>query len=124
TKRRGKSEVGSRGKEKEKCECERGGRGILWGPSDEFSYSLFDRSRLAEANVAHEIIDLGASFRHVSRLHRHEFDFCLPPKLVFEQRDNPRNFDRAIVADIVNSPRRSTRGRVQIAIRLQFGFSR
>ena len=75
-------------------------------PGGEIAQAVFDRRCRPEADIAHEIVDVGASLRHIARLHLDQLDFGLGTEFLLEKRDDAGNLDRAIVADIVDPPRR------------------
>src|SRR3990172_6145710 len=52
-------------------------------PGGEAADALFDRRRRPEAHIAHQIINVGASFGHVARLHRRHFLNCGAAKFSF-----------------------------------------
>jgi hypothetical protein len=58
-----------------------------------------------KVDVTHELVNVGTSFRHISRLHRHQLYLCFSAKFFLQQLDDARNLNGAIVPDIVDSPR-------------------
>ena len=85
---------------------------IVAVPGDEARDALGDRRRRLEADVAHEIVHVGEGGRNVAGLYRREFADRLLAERLLEQGDHVEQLDRIVVADIVDAPRRRTRGRI------------
>src|SRR5665213_737122 len=63
-----------------------------------------DWRRRLEVNIAHEVIDIGVSGRHVARLHRHQLADGLLADRLLQEIDHARDVDRIIVADVIHAP--------------------
>lgn len=66
----------------------------------------FDRCRRREAGVARQIGDVGGSCRDIAGLQRLQIEHRLAAQGFFDAGDEVREFDRAVVADVVEPVRR------------------
>ena len=60
-----------------------------------------------KARVAHQITDIGEGFRHVPGLHRQHILYRRAAQLLLQQRHHMGKLFRVVIADIVNSRRRT-----------------
>src|SRR6202521_219282 len=74
-------------------------------PCHEAANPLLDRRVRAHAELALEIRDVGAGFRDIAGLHRHELGDRGASRCLLDQAQDFADLDRAAVADVVEAPR-------------------
>src|SRR6266700_1208304 len=82
-------------------------------PCHEAADPLRDRRVRTEAELALHIRDVGAGFRDIAGLHRHELGDRGASRRLFDQPQHLVDLDRAAVADVVEPPRRAAPRRVR-----------
>src|SRR6476659_7892882 len=79
-------------------------RAIGLEPLDETADAIGNRGRRLEIDLARQVVDIGVGRQDVSRLHRQELALGLDADSVFKQTDDLEQFDRIVVADVVDAP--------------------
>src|SRR6266700_6210856 len=79
-------------------------------PCHESPDPLLDRRIRTEPELALEIRDVGAGFRNIAGLHRHELALRGASRRLLDQAQDLADIDRAAVADVVEAPRRAAAG--------------
>src|SRR5215217_8351258 len=72
-------------------------------PGDEAADAFGERRRRREADVAGEILDIGAGRGHVAGFRVAHHLLGLSPKLVLDQSDHRVHLDRRAIADVVDA---------------------
>src|ERR1700733_13404659 len=80
-------------------------------PRDKITNAVRKGGLRLEADVAHQIPDIGEGFGDIARLHRQHILYRRPAQLLLQQRHQNLQFFRVWVADIVDPRRWSPGGR-------------
>ena len=73
-------------------------------PGDEVGDALFDRRRRLVVELLDEVGDVGVGIRNVARLQGQHFHIGLPTQGLLQRGDIVHEFDRTVVADVVDPP--------------------
>ena len=84
-------------------------------PIDEFSHARFDRGRRFKTDGFFEPIDVRVGSRDVTRLHVHQVPIGLASQRLFQRVDEPAQFHRAVVTDVVDPERGVGDSRIRFA---------
>ena len=93
-------------------------------PRRKVADAFLDGGSRPEADIAHQVVDIGSCLTHVPGLHRLQVDLCLAAQFLLQKPDDIGDFDGRVVADIVDAPWRNAalcriRFRVRRRIRLR-----
>src|SRR5215831_20877934 len=76
-------------------------------PVDKPRYSISNWRCWTKTNVAHQVINIGVSCGDIAGLNWQKFALGLFTRCLFEQAYHLKKFNRFIIADIINAPRRT-----------------
>src|SRR6202790_4189044 len=74
-------------------------------PRDKATNTILNGGLGPEADVAHQITDIGEGLHDVSGLHRQHILYCRAAQLLLQQCNNVDKLSRVVIADIID-PRR------------------
>src|SRR5882672_7981229 len=83
-------------------------------PGDEIANAILDGGLRPEADVAHEIADIGEGFNNVSGLHRQHILYRRTTHRLLQHRHHMGNLFRMMVTDIIDARRHLRRAHVTL----------
>src|ERR1700704_3994425 len=77
-------------------------------PCDEIANAVLNGGPWAEADIAHQIADIGEGLRHVSGLHRQHILYRRAAQLLLQKSHHMHELFRVMITDIVDLRRRAS----------------